>query len=251
MLTINSFNTLMNLTEDSWSIIAADVELYSMSESFGFDELKDYLGSLYNELKSTLIKTASQLNLTAEQVYQAFSTAWKQKSMLQFLKAIGFSVKSLIKGVMQLTDLGSAGLIKIFEELNKFSAFQKIESGLMTIDQVIAKYPMLSKVKGPALVALIFIGWVNMTFIGSVKYDFKWDQMLNAIKGNESLASVLAGPKGMMFIALIGTGTILNIGWAWFGLAGNVVFALVYTAYSNSSSIDLTVLNKLRKRINR
>ena len=248
MYSFKVVSQLHNMTETEYVHLVKDIDFESLQEGM-FDGVKGYIVDMYNRVKQELQLVADEIEMSSIELALMLQKAFKEPTFFNFMKAFGFSIQKMLKAVLGLTELLHGGLQGIFIELNKLKIFQQVQSGAMSIDQVLSHYPMLKKVSGPVLAALILIGWINMTFIGNVKYDFKWDQMLNAVKGKETIASVLTGPKGMMFLALLALGTTTGFGVAWFGLAGNIIFALIYTAYTMVPNADRKALAVMKKKM--
>ena len=164
----------------------------------------------------------------AVDIYQAF----KEKSVFEILKAVGFKIEKLFKAVLKFTNLIRQGLTKVFEEIHKLGIIQLLQKGVMKVDDFLNRYPLLKKVVGPALVGLLLFMWLNMTFIGDLDYDFNFDDIVGALNGNFTLVDLFISPKGLMLITLFLTGLLsggaISIPWLVHSHY-NLALAFVYT----------------------
>ena len=126
------------------------------------DKALSKISSIFKEIKKDLIKLSDDMKIDVLDIVSSF----KSKNMFSMLKVFKFSIKHIFKSVTALSNLVRKGLFNIFEEIHKTGAFKKIEKGLMSIDDLLNKYPLLKKVGGIAIAGLIFYMWTQMTFIG-------------------------------------------------------------------------------------
>ena len=202
------------------------------------------LKALFKDLKQFVLPIADKLNISVTDIVVGL----KQKGFYESFKLFGFNIKKMLKELNKATSKFKDVLLKIFEELHKTKAFQKIKKGVMTIDDIINKYPILNKITGIAVAAILFYIWLNMTFIGDLDFDFDFTTMAAALKGNFSLADVFASPDGMFMLSLFLTGGLISAPWLG-TTAANILLAIIYTAYKNCRNVESEKLNKLKSLI--
>lgn len=259
---IQTLLRINQLTEAEYMDIVQYIDFENDSINEGIDKYKtkdtkagafsgvaSYLKDMYNKLKTEINAVKQEVGMSFFEVSIMMQAAFKTPSVFGILKMFSFSIQKIAAAINGLTGLFRDGLMTVFTEMHKLGLFQKIQKGAMTADALIAKFPLLKTVTGPALAAFMLFTWINMTFIGNPKYDFDWSTMRDAFKGKASLAAVLTGPKGTLMLSLLGLGMITGAGFAWFGLIGNVLFALLYTGYNSIKNPNRKVLAICKKRM--
>lgn len=198
-----------------------------------WDKIKDLniskdLVKLFNQLGDFVGNLKDQFGIGLDKVVKAF----KQRDIFALLKAIGFNIQVLFKAVQAGAKAISGGLLKIFEEIHKNGMFQKLQKGLMTVDELLNKYPMIKKVGGIAVAGILLFIWMNMSFTGDASFDLDLGIIILALHGSFSLAQLFGSPSGLMMIALLATG-FMGISFPWIGHnVLNLVLALIYTGFT-------------------
>lgn len=250
MLSYSLYQKLNNLNEESYLALIDSIDFESVNEG-KLSDLQRYFKDMYNDAKTYLANVKDRIGMDMSEIVEVVKDAFKNPTMLKFLKAVGFSFKKLVDAFNAFTGTLRDSILKVAHELNSTKALQKVDAGLMSIDEIINKYPVLKKVRGLALIGFIFWGWTQMTFIGDVEYDFNWSAMIDAWNGSHGLADALSSKGGTAFLALLVLGYSTGIGFGWLGLGGNIIFALIYTAYANRKRVDKAKLKKLQDFIRR
>ena len=207
------------------------------------DSTLGVLQSIIHDLKHDIQELGQHLKLGADDII----TAMKHRDIFGVLKAFGFSIKKLLQSIHILTDLVRKGLFHIFEEIHKSHLIQKLHQGVIKIDDIIEKYPLLKKVGGVAVAALLFYIWMNMSFVGNLKYDFDLSHVMSALRGNYSLADLFVSPAGLTMLALFATGNLISV--AWLGsTSANLLLVLVYHTYQKTRDHNVN-LGQMRRLI--
>lgn len=195
-------------------------------------EIPGQLTALFGHIKEWLSQIGKDFGVGVQDIVVAF----KQRDVWALLKAVGFNIGILLKAVNQASAALRGGLIRVFEELHKTKVFQKIRDGVMTVDEVLAKYPVLKKIGGIAVAGLLLYIWMSMSFSGSHQYDLDLSDIINALKGHYNLAELFTSPQGLSMLALLGVGLATSgpdkAAWGihWLGTTGyNLVLAILYT----------------------
>ena len=120
---------------------------------------------------------------------------------------------------------------------------QAIEGGKVAakqVDEWMKKYPILKKIGGPIIAAILVFIWMNMSFTGDWDSDFDLTPMLKAMMGEFDIAELFLSKAGIEMLGLLalGMGTTLSFPWLT-GISGTarLAVAFVYT-------IGKIVLNK-------
>lgn len=212
------------------------------------DALRDsavkIIAQAFKDVKDEFEKISKEFNIGVSHLVHGF----KNRDIFHMLKATGFNIRTLIKGIHSFTGLVHKGLLHVFKELHETGVIQKIRSGVIKIDEVLERYPILKKVGGPVIAGLLFYIWLNMTFIGHLDYDFDFTDMAKALKGNFSLDKLFISPEGLMLSTLFATGSLISA--PWLGRATyNIILAIVYTAIKLSTNVDHDILKKMKSKI--
>jgi hypothetical protein len=183
---------------------------------------------IFNDLKNNLITISKDFSVGIPELISSF----KQKNIFNIFKAFKFNFSLMFRAIRELTKFIKGGLLAVFRELHKTKAIQKVRSGALKIDAVLAKHPILKKVTGVVIAGLLLYIWLNMTFIGDLDYDFNFSDTAAALAGSFSIADLFVSPEGLMLITLFGSGAALGLSIPWLGKATyNLVLAIIYTAY--------------------
>lgn len=235
------------LTEDFFLGVLAESAL----DEGLWDRIKSWnvpgkLVSFFKDVKRTFEDLAVKFKADVSDFVEAF----KQRDVLTALKAFGFSLSRIAQGIRELTGLLRKGLMAIFQEMAKSGVVQKIRSGAIKVDDYLDEHPLLKKVGGLAIAALLFVIWVNMTFIGDFEFDFDLGTIAAALHGSFSIADLFFSPAGLAMLALFGTGA-MGLGVSWFGTTGNIIVGLAYTGLARlrASPKAQELAAKLRTRM--
>lgn len=231
-----SYNQYSDVSEaisyEVWCGLLDSVESGTLSE--GVKDVLAKAGSvvmdsvlrLFKPIKDEIIKIATDFKLSIIDIIKAF----KQRDIYALLRALQFKISTILRALDQFNYFWIRGLKSAFEEISKNKYFQKIRSGVMKLDDVLDKYPIIKKVGGPAVAGLLLYVWLNSSFTGKMDIDMNISQILSALRGSYSLADVLASPDGMMMITLFATGGLISATWLS-SSTSNLLLALTYTGY--------------------
>ena len=204
------------------------------------------LVNVFRNLRMGLEKISRDFKLNLADLIEAF----KQKDVFNMLKAFGFNIKLVFRALMEFSKAVRGGLLEVFREMHKHKIFQQLRRGTMKIDEVLKKYPKLSKVTGIVVAGLLLFIWLNMTFIGDLDYDFNFTDLVNALKGSFSITDLFMSPEGLMLMTLFGTGAAFGLSVPWLGKSlYNLVLAITYTGYSHLRTKDKRVLDNIKRRM--
>lgn len=259
------FYFLINIIDIHFGEYMSKYENYIILEGATFDDYCDALdfsfgvneGIVDTKTKASTIissifgKAKEDFNEIVEDFgigYDVIIKAFKNKDIFLLMKAFGFQIKTILKALISLSNLAHSGLFKVFEELAKNNAVAKLKSGALKVDELLEQYPILKKVNGPVVAALLLYIWLNMTFIGSLDYDMNFTDIGKALRGDYSIADLFASPAGLMTLTLFATGPYFSV--AWLGHAGyNLIVALTYTTVKKTAGVDKNIINNFKKKL--
>lgn len=186
-------------------------------------------------IKETLTELAKLANTGIKELTAAMAS----KGVFSILKAIKFNVVILLRGLEALTRLIPTGLDAFFKELARSDLVNQLRKGAVKVDEVLSRYPILKKLAGPALGALLFWIWLNMSFTGDFHNDFDLSVVGQAFAGRFSVADLFVSPAGLTMLSLLATG-MLGFSVPWLGNSlYNLTVALVYTGAKQLRQSDL------------
>jgi hypothetical protein len=247
----NSFREyLYEISEESNQVhetITYDNYCYLLDNVSSIDEGLLDLGKfkkIYKDIKQLIFKIKKSISLSVSEIISAL----KNRDIFALLKSLKFSFAKLLKAFSTLSGLVRKGLFKVFESAFNTKAIQMIRKGTLKIDDILNKHPILKKVTGLIIAALLIYMWLNMSFIGDLDYDFNFGDIISAISGSFSLTELFISPSGLMLIALFSTGGVMSV--AWLGSSTlNLLLGLVYTGYTKLKNSNNKTINKLKGMI--
>lgn len=233
-----------------WCGLLDSVETGILSEGIGDilakagTAVKDAVIRVFGPIKGELIQISEKFNIGLSDIVKAL----KQRTIFSFLKAIGFKIKLLVTMMTELAKLVRNGLIRVFAEISKNKYVQKIRSGLMEVDELLEKYPLLKRISGVAIAGILFYIWLNMSFIGDLEYDMNISSIAGALVGSFSLADLFMSPEGLLMISLFATGGIISFPWLSANIF-NILLATIYTGYVKLHEKSPETIKKIKSYI--
>jgi hypothetical protein len=139
---------------------------------------------------------------------------FKNKQIFKFFALIKFSFTQLHKLLKQGFKIYQSFLDAISEFVAQTGVGQWKEARLKELDAFLRKHPKLSRVAGVAVASLLVYIWFNMTFTGDPAFDFDMSDLLAALAGKFTLATLFGGTQGTKLLLLFATGAIgLSFPW--------------------------------------
>lgn len=222
------WNALLDRIDDPNKIESADI--WKKITDMG---LFKHVNELFSRVKEMITHIAEEIGTDVREIIEVFRT----KPMLAFLKAIKFSIMTLVKPLKEFAKLYKDGILKVMEEIHKTKAMQKLHSGAIKFDDFIAQYPILKKLTGPAIAGLLAWMWISANFTGHPELDIDLSAVFNAaLHGQWSAAELFTSKQGLAALGLLFTGLFTpwpSPAWLASGLPFNALIALCYTAYKH------------------
>jgi hypothetical protein len=248
VLTEADFHQLVATFGHSNVVTAHQVEALDLWQKVKDAGLTKKLMSFIKDLRAMINRLVSELGLELAEVIAAFQT----KPMFAFFKAIKFSLSLLIKPIHEFTKLYQAGILKIFAELHKTGALQKLNKGAVKVDELFDRYPLLRRLAGPAIAGLMLWMWLSANFTGEPGLDMDLTNMIKAaLYGHWSAAELFTSPAGLAALGLLVAGLLTpwpSPLWLNEALPFNLMVALCYTAFKHLKGETATA-TKIRKHM--
>jgi len=139
---------------------------------------------------------------------------FKETKIFKFFVRIGWSIKKLYDLLQKGLKYVHIVIDAVAEYISKTKVGKWTEEKLKDLDKWLQNHPKTKRIAGLAVAAILAYIWFNMTFTGDFSYDFGMDDLLNALAGNITLASIFAGPNGTKLLLMFATGAIgLTFPW--------------------------------------
>ena len=197
------------------------------------------LGVFIDHMKSLMHDLIDGLKIGIKDII----TALKQKNIFALLKAIGFNLNVLVKAFVKLLQAGPKMLIHTLQQLEEDGWLDKLKSGAARVDEVLNAYPVLKKVGGVVIGALLIYLWTRATFTGHPDTDLNLEVAIKAVCGHYDVAQILGDPANIAGLLLGVSGIAgLDLGIAWMGHVTTDASAHAVTAMNLAMALVATGL---------
>jgi hypothetical protein len=178
---------------------------YSLNEGI-LDRLTSGVKSKLDFIKS--IASYAQMKL------EDIVTLFKDSRVFKFFNAIRFNLANLWKFVKSGLDAYTKIQKAIAEYISKTKVGKWTTEALAGLDKFLQSHPVVGRIGGVAVAGMLLYIWMNMSFTGDFSYDFDFADILAAIGGKYSLATLFGGADGTRMLLLFATGMIgLTFPW--------------------------------------
>jgi hypothetical protein len=174
---------------------------------------------VFSNVKDSITKKAQFVNdlvQASKMNVQKITQMLKNTKVYKFFAAIGFSIKTLYDYVKK----GFEVYIKIQKDLAKFVAESKFgkysKDVAQRVDAFLYAHPIIKKLSGVLVGALLLYIWLNMSFTGDANYDFNYSDIIQAVMGKFSVEQLFTGEDGFRMLILLASGT-LGLSFPWPG----------------------------------
>ena len=184
--------------------------------SYTLDEgmLKKITGALKSKI--TFLKDLAEKLGTD---FLELAKVFKNSKVFKFFTRIGWSITKLWK----LLNMGFKKIHDILDVISEYVAETKVgkwtEEKLRNLDDFLQKHPKTKRIAGIAVAGILAFIWFNMTFTGSLEYDFGMDDLVAALTGKMTISQIFAGKNGIKLLLLFTTGFVGGITFPWPGPA--------------------------------
>ncbi len=156
---------------------------------------------------------------------------FKNPKVYSFFKSIAFSFKKLFSIIRE----GYKNYLKlekiVFEWLHKNAKIYKLQDKIKLLDKYLETHPIIKKIGGVGVSAILVFIWLRMAYTPDLEYSMSWEDMIDSLLGNYSLADLFASEAGIKMLTLFATGSILGLSFPWPGpqsihMASGVIYGL-------------------------
>lgn len=222
-----------SLTYEQWQQICMVQEtagLADMLEKFRSLGLAAPVVALIKDFRKQIEKLADQMRLDWKVVAEAFAS----RPVYALLKAVGFSVKVLVKGIEMFAHLYKMGILTTFQALAKSKLIDKVRRGVVSIDALLSQYPLLKMLAGPAVIGFVVWCWLHANFTGHPGLDLDFSNLLHeVVHGSWTFEEILLSPAGLLSLATLFAGLtgipLITPIWLAGGAVKSLFVALMYT----------------------
>jgi len=176
---------------------------------------------------------------------QKLFAIFKNKIVFKFFSKIKWSFDYLFKlvkmGFQVYKDLRGA----VAEYIANTPVGKWTEEKLRALDGWLKKHPVVKRIGGIAVAALLAYIWFKMGFTGDFEYDFSMGDMLAALAGKFSLADLFAGPSGIQMLMMLVIGT-LGLSFPWPGPQTIQFAASVVISLAKAVKVKLPIIKKTK-----
>lgn len=224
-------------------VFSSDGELVLES----FSAVKREIAEIFKLIKDHFAEAGAELRLSASQIASAFKT----KSVYESLKYFGFSFQSLFRAIQSVTAIPSDSLVKLFEDIRSLEGVKSLEKRGEMFDQFLEDHPIIKRLTGPIIAALLILTWLNMTFTGNLKHDMNITSWFKSLGGQFSIKDLFVSSQGMTMVTFLLTGLVSGgaLSFIWLGASVyNLTLAFAYVMLSNAG-VAAQSLRKVRDHI--
>jgi len=190
-----------------------DAEFQTLIESILNDSVNEGLIDKFKKQIDFIKGIAIKAQLSFKSVLGMF----KNRDIVKFFKSIEWSLKKLFDIVKE----GFKAYRKVSDAIFGYAADNKIvkwtDSKLHQLDEFLQTHPKLKRLGGLAVGGILVFIWLNMSFTGDYKYDFNFDDVVEAVLGNFSLATIFSGQEELKLLTLFATGMLFGLSFPWVG----------------------------------
>ncbi len=209
--------------------------------------LKRPFEKLFAKLQNVMLMLSKETKTDWAVITKAFAT----KSVFEFFRAVAFSITRVLAALKAFARVYQHGLLAVFHQIAKTKVFEKLQAGVMTVDEFLNDYPIFKKLAGPAIAGFMVWCFLHANFTWHPDLDMDFTPVIKAaFNGDWSFSQLLATPQALLalttlFSSFLGI-TVLSPIW----LAGSsraLLMALFYTGLKHMS--HTSIYQAVRKRV--
>ena len=172
---------------------------------------------------------------------------FKEKVVFQFFKAIKWSFDRIFK-IMKAGWKAFKTVQKvIFDYMSNTVVGKWTTKELAKLDEYLKTHKKTKRMGGVVVSGMLIYIWFNMTFCGDVGYDFDMGDILSALAGKFSLATIFGGPEGAKLLTLFITG-VIGLSFPWPGPSSVQFIGAIVLGIGNKVKAKFNPLKEAIKR---
>jgi len=231
---LEEYNRTLSVTYEEYCIVLDN--LYMVNDSI--DLLKP-LRNFSELIKITILEIAKNFKVGIDVIIKAF----KDRHIFGILKAFGFDFILILKSIRSFTGLISGGLRAVATEIVKTGIIKDIKNGVIILDDLLDKHPILKRLVGLPLAGLLFYVSLHIPCIGDLDFDFDFQEVHDALKGRYKLDDLFLSTESFINAMLLIAGTWTSINFPWLSKdIYTILVGIIYTGFKNSELSNLALL---------
>jgi acid phosphatase (class A) len=177
---------------------------------------------------------------------ETVAIAFKEPSVYNTVKALGAGITGASRVVMgSLRTIGKS-LTVGGAAIHDTDSFQKLEKGIIKVDEFMQKNKPLSKLSAVAVSGLAIGQWLRMSFSGDIESDFDLTIIPQAFAGEAGFRELIATPDGIKGMGLLSAGMATGGLPIWMGGATGLALALTYSGLQSAGQTEAGKVMKER-----
>ena len=169
---------------------------------------------------------------------ETIATAFKQPSVYNTVKAIGGSISASSRVVMGTLRTVGKSLTVGGAAIHDTDAFQKLEKGIVKVDEFMKQNKALATLSAVAVSGLAIGQWLRMSFSGDIESDFDLTIIPQAFAGEAGFRELIATPDGIKGIGLLSAGMATGGLPIWMGGTTGLALALTYSGLQSAGQTE-------------
>lgn len=201
-------------------------------------ELPDTVKDLKQHVRSVIDAVDADIETVA--------IAFKEPSVYNTVKALGAGITGASRVVMgSLRTIGKS-LTVGGAAIHDTESFQKLERGIIKVDEFMQKNKPLSTLSAVAVSGLAIGQWLRMSFSGDIESDFDLTIIPQAFAGEAGFRELIATPDGIKGMGLLSAGMATGGLPIWMGGATGLALALTYSGLQSAGQTEAGKVMKER-----
>ena len=201
-------------------------------------ELPDTVKDLKQHVRSVIDAVDADIETVA--------IAFKEPSVYNTVKALGAGISGASRVVMgSLRTIGKS-LTVGGAAIHDTDSFQKLEKGIIKVDEFMQKNKPLSTLSAVAVSGLAIGQWLRMSFSGDIESDFDLTIIPQAFAGEAGFRELIATPDGIKGMGLLSVGVATGGLPIWMGGATGLALALTYSGLQSAGQTEAGKVMKER-----
>lgn len=190
------------------------------------ETLPDTVKDLKQHVKSVIDAVGADI--------ETIQIAFKQPSVYNTVKAIGGSISASSRILMGTLRTVGKSLTVGGAAIHDTDSFQKLEKGIIKVDEFMQKNKPLSTLSAVAVSGLAIGQWLRMSFSGDIESDFDLTIIPQAFAGEAGFRELIATPDGIKGMGLLSVGMATGGLPIWMGGVTGLALALTYSGLQSA-----------------
>lgn len=250
-ISYDSYLKALELLDESYSNGLCSKNSSLIDEYLVLENVSKGIKDITSKVKKFVDLVVQETKLSANEVIDAF----KSKEIFRILKAVSFNAAKLFTPISLVLDLKKLGVFAAVKALQEAGVLDKLRKGLLKVDDVLEQNPILKKIGALAIAGMLLLIWLSSSSFEDANLDLNFDTLIDALKGQYSIADVLGSPNLIMALIMFASGGVMSLAametakWVNRKLP-NLAVALAWTG-ARKKKLHVRILNALSQKIPR